>query len=60
MDSNCIGVHVVSELAWDFTPRYLEAHGFKSIPKSVQYGYTASGYGLYRTCPMHTFMSLTI
>ncbi|WCJ36960.1 Long-chain-fatty-acid--AMP ligase FadD28 [Euphorbia peplus] len=43
--SGCIGVHAVSEFASDQTLDYLHQRGLKSIPKSVAYGYTASGYG---------------
>lgn len=50
-DSNQIGVHSVSQFAADLAPSYLESHGFKSIPKSVQYGYTASGYGFVQDMP---------
>ncbi|MFQ6638664.1 hypothetical protein Gotur_016069 [Gossypium turneri] len=49
--SSRIGVHAVSDLAADLTPTYLEAHGFKSVPKSVFYGYTASGYGYVQDMP---------
>lgn len=38
-------------MAADLTPTYLEAHGFKSVPKSVFYGYTASGYGYVQDMP---------
>ncbi|XP_048140314.1 uncharacterized protein LOC125316327 [Rhodamnia argentea] len=50
-DSNRIGIHAVSDIASDLTPAYLEAHGLKSVPKSVQYGYTASGYGFVQDMP---------
>ncbi|KAG2675012.1 hypothetical protein I3760_13G164200 [Carya illinoinensis] len=50
-DSGRIGVHAVSEFASNLTPAYLEEHGFKSIPKSVAYGYTASGYGFVQDMP---------
>lgn len=43
--SGRIGVHAVSELAPDLAPDYLKNQGFASVPKSVVYGYTASGYG---------------
>ncbi|CAN0891896.1 Long-chain-fatty-acid--AMP ligase FadD28 [Linum grandiflorum] len=46
-----IGVHAVSELASDLTPTYLESHGLKTVPKSVAYGYTASGYGFVQDMP---------
>ncbi|XVF69705.1 hypothetical protein PTKIN_Ptkin11bG0103600 [Pterospermum kingtungense] len=50
-ESNRIGVHAVSDLAADLTLTYLEGHGFKSVPKSVAYGYTASGYGFVQDMP---------
>ncbi|XP_052188093.1 uncharacterized protein LOC127798517 [Diospyros lotus] len=50
-DTGRIGVHAVSEFASDLTPDFLEDHGFKSIPKSVAYGYTASGYGFVQDMP---------
>lgn len=40
-ESGKIGVHAGSELA----PDYLKNQGFASVPRSVMYGYTASGYG---------------
>ncbi|KAJ9139715.1 hypothetical protein P3X46_030424 [Hevea brasiliensis] len=49
--SGRIGVHAVSEFASDLTPEYLECRGLKSIPKSVAYGYTASGYGYPQDMP---------
>ncbi|KAM1805985.1 hypothetical protein ACFX11_029181 [Malus domestica] len=49
--SGRIGVHAVSEYASDLTPVYLERQGFSSIPKSVAYGYTASGYGFVQDMP---------
>ncbi|KAK7262556.1 hypothetical protein RJT34_30130 [Clitoria ternatea] len=58
---NCgpIGVHAVSDIAPDLTPEYLECHGLKSVPKSVAYGYTASGYGFVQDMPyayLHEFI----
>lgn len=50
-ESGRIGVHAVSDLASDLTPTYLEDRGFKSVPKSVAYGYTASGYGFVQDMP---------
>ena len=41
----------MSELASDITPDFLENRGFKSVPKSVAYGYTASGYGFVQDMP---------
>ncbi|KAK3015484.1 hypothetical protein RJ639_005789 [Escallonia herrerae] len=45
------GVHAVSDIASDLAPAFLEARGFKSVPKSVAYGYTASGYGYVEDMP---------
>ncbi|XP_027927889.1 uncharacterized protein LOC114184778 [Vigna unguiculata] len=56
--SGRLGVHAVSEVASDLAPEYLEQHGLKSIPKSVAYGYTASGYGFVQDMPyayLHEF-----
>ncbi|CAK9146774.1 unnamed protein product [Ilex paraguariensis] len=50
-DSGRIGVHAVSDLASDLTPTFLKDRGFKSVPKSVAYGYTASGYGFVQDMP---------
>ncbi|EYU46303.1 hypothetical protein MIMGU_mgv1a021307mg [Erythranthe guttata] len=50
-NSGRIGVHAVSESASDLTPEFLEARGMKSVPKSVAYGYTASGYGFVQDMP---------
>ncbi|XP_027911686.1 uncharacterized protein LOC114170408 [Vigna unguiculata] len=55
---NRIGVHAVSDIASDLTPEYLKHHGLKSVPKSVAYGYTASGYGFTQDMPyayLHEF-----
>ncbi|KAL2486015.1 4-coumarate--CoA ligase [Abeliophyllum distichum] len=49
--SGRIGVHAISDFASDSTPAFLEDHGFKSVPKSVAYGYTASGYGFVQDMP---------
>ncbi|XVF19219.1 hypothetical protein REPUB_Repub11eG0090900 [Reevesia pubescens] len=49
--SNRIGVHAVSDLAAELTPTYLEGEGFKSVPESIAYGYTASGYGFVQDMP---------
>lgn len=40
-----IGVHAVSDIASDLTPSFLKSNGFETVPKSVAYGFTASGYG---------------
>ncbi|KAK6138364.1 hypothetical protein DH2020_027893 [Rehmannia glutinosa] len=49
--SGRIGVHAVSEIAPDLAPEYLKNQGFPSVPKSVIYGYTASGYGYVQDMP---------
>ncbi|KAF5726792.1 hypothetical protein HS088_TW22G00474 [Tripterygium wilfordii] len=49
--SGRIGVHAVSEFASELTPAYLDRHGLKYVPKSVAYGYTASGYGFVQDMP---------
>lgn len=41
----------MSELASDLTPDFLKGRGLKSVPKSVAYGYTASGYGFVHDMP---------
>ncbi|KAK7325060.1 hypothetical protein VNO77_29113 [Canavalia gladiata] len=50
-NSGRFGVHAVSEVASDLTSDYLHSHGLKSVPKSVAYGYTASGYGFVQDMP---------
>lgn len=35
----------------DLTPTYFEDCGLKSVPKSVAYVYTASGYGFVQDMP---------
>ncbi|XP_062017094.1 uncharacterized protein LOC133733480 [Rosa rugosa] len=50
-NSGRIGIHALSEFASDSTPSYLERQGFSSVPKSVAYGYTASGYGYVEDMP---------
>ncbi|PHU29478.1 hypothetical protein BC332_01571 [Capsicum chinense] len=50
-DLGRIGIHAVSDIASDMTPAFLERRGFKSVPKSVAYGYTASGYGFVQDMP---------
>ncbi|KAL5566579.1 hypothetical protein UlMin_029743 [Ulmus minor] len=50
-NSGRIGVHAVSEFASDLTPQYFDDRGLKSVPKSVAYGYTASGYGFVQDMP---------
>lgn len=41
----------MSEIAADLAPEYLKNQGFPSVPKSVIYGYTASGYGYVQDMP---------
>ena len=50
-NSGRFGVHAVSKIAADLTLEYLDRHGLKSLPKSVAYGYTASGFGFIRDLP---------
>lgn len=57
--TNRIGVYSVSEIASDITPEFLKDKGLKSVPKSVAYGYTASGYGFIQDMPyayIHEFI----
>ncbi|XP_019164111.1 PREDICTED: uncharacterized protein LOC109160273 [Ipomoea nil] len=57
--TNRIGVYSVSEIASDVTPEFLKDKGLKSVPKSVAYGYTASGYGFIQDMPyayIHEFI----
>ncbi|KAL6652550.1 hypothetical protein ACP70R_011475 [Stipagrostis hirtigluma subsp. patula] len=49
--SGRVGIHAVSGLASDPTPEFLKQHGISSVPKSVAYGYTASGYGFVQDMP---------
>ncbi|CAI9096365.1 OLC1v1032491C1 [Oldenlandia corymbosa var. corymbosa] len=46
-----LGVNGVSEIASDLAPSFLSDRGLKSVPKSVSYGYTASGYGYVQDMP---------
>lgn len=41
----------MSDSAFDLTPAFLESRGLKSVPKSVAYGYAASGYGFVQDMP---------
>ncbi|KAI3898075.1 hypothetical protein MKX03_002146 [Papaver bracteatum] len=50
-NSNRIGVHAMSEIASSSTPEFLKLNGFNSVPNSVAYGYTASGYGFVQDMP---------
>ncbi|KAI3992213.1 hypothetical protein MKX01_021621 [Papaver californicum] len=50
-NSNRIGVHAMSEIASNSAPEFLKLNGFNSAPKSVAYGYTASGYGFVQDMP---------
>ncbi|XP_076948077.1 uncharacterized protein LOC143620229 [Bidens hawaiensis] len=45
-----IGIHAISNIASDPTPSFLKSHGL-NIPKSVAYGFTASGYGFVQDMP---------
>ena len=57
-NSGRIGVHAVSDIASDLASEYIECRGLKSVPKSVAYGYTASGYGFVQDMPyayLHEF-----
>uniref|UniRef100_K3YMP9 4-coumarate--CoA ligase n=1 Tax=Setaria italica TaxID=4555 RepID=K3YMP9_SETIT len=49
--SGRVGIHAVSGLASDPTLEFLKKHGLNSVPKSVAYGYTASGYGFVQDMP---------
>ncbi|CAO2184500.1 unnamed protein product [Urochloa humidicola] len=49
--SGRVGIHAVSGLAPDPTLEFLKKHGLSSVPKSVAYGYTASGYGFVQDMP---------
>ncbi|KAI3791351.1 hypothetical protein L2E82_05117 [Cichorium intybus] len=46
-----IGVHALSDIASEPTPSFLKSNGLKSVPKSVAYGFTASGYGFVQDMP---------
>ncbi|WOL12047.1 hypothetical protein Cni_G20811 [Canna indica] len=50
-NSGHIGIHALSEIASDSTIDFLKLHGMSSLPKSVAYGYTASGYGFVQDMP---------
>lgn len=41
----------MSGIASDSTLDFLKLHGLSSLPKSVAYGYTASGYGFVQDMP---------
>ncbi|KAK9078555.1 hypothetical protein SSX86_002612 [Deinandra increscens subsp. villosa] len=45
------GVHAISEFASQPVSEFLEIKGLKSVPNSVAYGYTASGYGFVEDMP---------
>lgn len=52
-------MHGVSNIASDLSPAFLMGHGMKSVPKSVSYGFTASGYGFIPDMPyayVHEFI----
>ncbi|KAL4591428.1 hypothetical protein LXL04_004393 [Taraxacum kok-saghyz] len=46
-----IGVHAISDIASEPTPLFLRSNGLESVPKSVAYGFTASGYGFVQDMP---------
>ncbi|KAL7595771.1 hypothetical protein Lser_V15G29164 [Lactuca serriola] len=46
-----IGVHAVSDIASEPTPSFLKSNGLESVPESVAYGFTASGYGFVQDMP---------
>ncbi|MQM06028.1 hypothetical protein Taro_038849 [Colocasia esculenta] len=50
-NSGKIGVHALSDVAADPTEDFVKLHGFKRVPRSVAYGYTASGYGYVQDMP---------
>ncbi|XP_042447175.1 uncharacterized protein LOC122032000 [Zingiber officinale] len=45
------GIRALSSFASDPTLDFLKSHGLSSLPKSVAYGYTASGYGFVQDMP---------
>ncbi|XP_015691720.2 uncharacterized protein LOC102705529 [Oryza brachyantha] len=45
------GLHALSGLASEPTLEFLKQNGINSMPKSVAYGYTASGYGFVQDMP---------
>ncbi|PWA91165.1 Acyl carrier protein-like protein [Artemisia annua] len=45
------GVHAISYFASESVPEFLESKGLKSVPKSVAYAYSASGYGFVEDMP---------
>ncbi|WVZ86080.1 hypothetical protein U9M48_032921 [Paspalum notatum var. saurae] len=49
--SGRVGIHAISGLASDPTLEFLKQRGINSVPKSVAYGYTASGYGFVQDMP---------
>uniref|UniRef100_A0A6V7QWC8 4-coumarate--CoA ligase n=1 Tax=Ananas comosus var. bracteatus TaxID=296719 RepID=A0A6V7QWC8_ANACO len=49
--SGQIGIRALSDVASDLTLDFLKQHGINSVPKSVSYGYTASGYGFVQDMP---------
>ncbi|PNT61291.1 hypothetical protein BRADI_5g13250v3 [Brachypodium distachyon] len=49
--SGRLGIHALSGLASDPTLEFLRQHGINSVPKSVAYSYTASGYGFVQDMP---------
>ncbi|XP_072977090.1 uncharacterized protein [Typha angustifolia] len=49
--SGHVGLRALSAIASDSTLDFLKLHGLSSVPKSVAYGYTASGYGFVQDMP---------
>ncbi|KAK1421598.1 hypothetical protein QVD17_24067 [Tagetes erecta] len=45
------GVHAISDFASEQVSEFLETKGLISVPNSVAYGYTASGYGFVEDMP---------
>nr|GFB68628.1 acyl carrier protein-like protein [Tanacetum cinerariifolium] len=45
------GMHAMSDVASELSPSFLKANGLTSVPKSVAYGFTASGYGFVQDMP---------
>lgn len=61
--TNRFGIHAVSDIASDPTPSFLKSNGLNSVPKSVAYGFTASGYGFVQDMPyayVHEFIKTSM
>ncbi|KAI3791344.1 hypothetical protein L2E82_05109 [Cichorium intybus] len=50
-----IRVDAISGITSEPTPSFLKSNGIKSVPKSVTYGFMASGYGFVQDMP-HTYV----